>query len=74
MRILDTTGAGDAFSAALAWALAGGQLLEEAIRVAAAGALSSQALGAREPTQPDDPRQLPRQSPIWEARAAVSRS
>jgi ribokinase len=46
--VVDTTGAGDAFSAALAWALAGGQSLEEAVRVAAAaGALSIQAVGAR---------------------------
>jgi ribokinase len=48
VSVLDTTGAGDAFSAALAWALAGGQSLEEAVRVAAAaGALSTQAVGAR---------------------------
>jgi ribokinase len=46
--VLDTTGAGDAFSAALAWALAGGHPLEEAVRVAAAaGALSTRAVGAR---------------------------
>jgi ribokinase len=46
--VLDTTGAGDAFSAALAWGLAGGQSMEDAVRVAAAaGALSTQAVGAR---------------------------
>jgi ribokinase len=48
VRALDTTGAGDAFSAALAWALARGRSLEEAVQVAAAvGALSTQAVGAR---------------------------
>jgi ribokinase len=48
VSVLDTTGAGDAFSAALAWALARGQSLEEAVRVAAAvGALSTRAVGAR---------------------------
>jgi ribokinase len=48
VAVVDTTGAGDAFSAALAWALASGHPLEQAIRVAAAaGALSTRALGAR---------------------------
>jgi ribokinase len=48
VRAVDTTGAGDAFSAALAWALAGGRALEEAVRLAAAtAALSTRAVGAR---------------------------
>jgi ribokinase len=46
--VVDTTGAGDAFSAALAWSLADGQALDEAVRrAAAAGGLATQALGAR---------------------------
>ena len=45
---VDTTGAGDAFNGALAWALAGGRSLEEAaILAAAAGALATRGLGAR---------------------------
>jgi ribokinase len=45
---VDSTGAGDAFSAALAWALASGRELEEAVRLAAAGgALATRELGAR---------------------------
>lgn len=45
---VDTTGAGDAFSAALAWALASGRGLEVAVEsAAAAGALATRALGAR---------------------------
>ena len=45
---VDTTGAGDAFSAALAWAVAEGRRLEEAVTLAAAtGALSTRAWGAR---------------------------
>ena len=44
----DTTGAGDAFSAALAWALADGQDLLEAVRLgAAAGALAVEVAGTR---------------------------
>jgi ribokinase len=44
----DTTGAGDAFTGALAWALASGAELTEATRIAAAcGALSTRAAGAR---------------------------
>jgi ribokinase len=44
----DTTGAGDAFSAALAWAIADGRDLGEAVRLAAgAGALATRAVGAR---------------------------
>lgn len=45
---VDTTGAGDAFSGALAWAMASGVPLEQAVRLAAgAGALATRALGAR---------------------------
>jgi ribokinase len=44
----DTTGAGDAFSATLAWAIADGRDLGEAVRLAAgAGALATRAIGAR---------------------------
>lgn len=46
--VVDTTGAGDAFSATLAWALAEGCSMEEAVRLAAAGgALATRAVGAR---------------------------
>jgi bifunctional ADP-heptose synthase (sugar kinase/adenylyltransferase) len=46
--VVDTTGAGDAFTAALAWALAEGHDLEEAVRLAAtAGALACREVGAR---------------------------
>jgi ribokinase len=45
---LDTTGAGDAFTGALAWALAGGRDLEAAVQAAAAcAALSTRKRGAR---------------------------
>jgi sugar/nucleoside kinase (ribokinase family) len=45
---VDTTGAGDAFSGALAWGLASGQELEAAVELAsAAAALSTQRPGAR---------------------------
>jgi ribokinase len=45
---LDTTGAGDAFNAALAVSLAAGKALDEAVRVAVvAGALATRRLGAR---------------------------
>jgi ribokinase len=48
IRAIDTTGAGDAFSAALAWAVARGSDLEEGVRLAAgAGALAARAVGAR---------------------------
>jgi ribokinase len=48
VEVVDTTGAGDAFSAGLAWALAAGLELEQALpRAAAAGALATRALGAR---------------------------
>lgn len=48
VEVLDTTGAGDAFSAALAWALADGRELEDAVRLAVgAGALAVRAVGAR---------------------------
>ncbi len=47
-EVVDTTGAGDAFSGTLAWALAGGLPLEAAARLAAAaGALATRAHGAR---------------------------
>jgi ribokinase len=46
--VVDTTGAGDAFSATIAWALADGKPLEDAVRfAAAAGALATRAVGAR---------------------------
>jgi ribokinase len=45
---VDTTGAGDTFNGALAWALAAGRSLPDAVRLAcAAGALATRALGAR---------------------------
>ena len=48
VEALDTTGAGDAFSATIAWALADGRELEEAVRLAAgAGALATRGVGAR---------------------------
>jgi len=48
VHAVDTTGAGDAFNGALAWALAAGCDLEEAARLAsAAGALATRAVGAR---------------------------
>ncbi len=47
-EVRDTTGAGDAFSATLAWAIADGRVLGEAVRLAAgAGALATRAIGAR---------------------------
>ncbi len=46
--VVDTTGAGDAFSATLAWALAEGRALEDAVCLAAAGgALATRGVGAR---------------------------
>ena len=48
VRAVDTTGAGDAFSAALAWAIAQGRPIEEGVRVACgAGALATRKVGAR---------------------------
>jgi ribokinase len=48
LEVVDTTGAGDAFSGALAWSLAAGRSHEEALReAAAAGALATRAVGAR---------------------------
>jgi ribokinase len=45
---VDTTGAGDAFNGALAWAIDRGEPIESALRLAsAAGALSTRAVGAR---------------------------
>lgn len=49
VEVVDTTGAGDAFNGALAWGLADGRSIEEAVALgAAAGALATRALGARE--------------------------
>jgi ribokinase len=46
--VVDTTGAGDAFSATIAWALTDGRSLTDAVRfAAAAGALATRAVGAR---------------------------
>ena len=46
--VVDTTGAGDAFNGALAWALADGIELEAAVTLScAAGALATRGLGAR---------------------------
>lgn len=46
--VVDTTGAGDAFTAALAWSLGRGDDLEGAVRIAAAaGALATRGPGAR---------------------------
>lgn len=47
-KVVDTTGAGDAFHGAFAWALAGGRAPAECARIAAAvSALKCQRLGAR---------------------------
>jgi ribokinase len=49
VQVVDTTGAGDAFSGALTWALASGWPIERAVEVAtAAGALATRRAGARE--------------------------
>ncbi len=53
---VDATGAGDAFSAALAWALADGKAMEDAVRYAVgAGAVATLAIGAQSslPTRSD---------------------
>ena len=48
VEVVDTTGAGDAFTAGVAWALADGRGLDEAVRLAsAAGALATRGAGAR---------------------------
>jgi ribokinase len=48
VEVRDTTGAGDAFSATLAWAIAEGRDLGGAVRLAAGGgALATRAVGAR---------------------------
>lgn len=48
VEVVDTTGAGDAFVAALAWSMLEGAPLERGVRLAcAAGALACRALGAR---------------------------
>ena len=46
--VVDTTGAGDAFNGALAWAVAEGRSLDDALPLAcAAAALATRAVGAR---------------------------
>ena len=58
-RVVDTTGAGDCFAAALSWALGWGQSLGDAARFASrAAALSVTAAGAR--------GGLPTQAEVWE--------
>ena len=48
VEAIDTTGAGDAFTGALAWALATGRPLIEAASLASvAGALATRAVGAQ---------------------------
>ena len=48
ISVVDTTGAGDAFTATLAWAISEGYPLENSVRLAAAGgALATTRLGAR---------------------------
>ena len=48
VEVVDTTGAGDAFSGALAWALARGDSVAAAVKAAAAaGALATRSVGAR---------------------------
>ena len=48
VEAVDTTAAGDAFNGGLAWALAGGMPLEQAVRQAClVGALSATRLGAQ---------------------------
>jgi ribokinase len=62
--VVDTTGAGDAFTAALAWALAAGRDLEEAVGLSAtAGALACRQVGARAglPTKDELERSLVRE-------------
>jgi len=64
VAIIDTTGAGDAFHGAFAWALAGGRSAQECARVAAAtAALKCRKLGAR--------AGLPTQAEVEEFLAAV---
>ena len=47
-EVVDTTGAGDAFNGALAWALAVGHTIEDSVRLATgAGAIACRSLGAR---------------------------
>jgi ribokinase len=68
VEVVDTTGAGDAFNGALAWSLASGHGLEEAVRWAtAAGALACRELGARGSLP--DLKELERAVAAWQARA-----
>jgi ribokinase len=63
---VDSTGAGDAFNGALAWSLASGHELEDAVRWAtAAGALACRALGAR--ASLPDGEELERAVEAWRA-------
>jgi ribokinase len=59
VTVRDTTGAGDAFTAAVAWALAAGRPLADAVRLAAAaGALATTSDGARGPLDPAEVTRL----------------
>jgi ribokinase len=59
VEAVDTTGAGDAFIGTLAWGLADGRSIEEAIALAAANALATRALGARSSLPDRDEVELP---------------
>ena len=66
VEVVDTTGAGDAFNGALAWGLASGHSLDDAVRRAtAAGALACRALGAR--ASLPDLEELERAVAAWRA-------
>jgi ribokinase len=66
VQVVDTTGAGDAFNGALAWRLAGGDDLDEAIPWAtAAGALACRGVGAR--TSLPDRKELEEAVAAWRA-------
>ena len=63
VEVVDTTGAGDAFSGALAWALASGESLDAAVELAcAAAALSTRA--TRRPGRPAHRRRGPGAQPL----------